>query len=1333
VVLGGGGGGVRISGRIAANTPATIVDRSPIPPARPERGGEIVVTGAGITLAGAVLDASGIDGGGSIRIGGDQGGAGPLPNADRTTIDADSHLLADALGQGDGGRVIVWSEDHTVFNGQISARGGDLGGNGGFAEVSGRANLTFTGLADLRAPLGDWGTLLLDPSDFVVVASADYDPYDFNQIDVAVLESQLALGNVTLDTSSGSGSDVGNITIDTALGWTSGTTLTLLADNAISIDGAINALGDLVLSALTLSASADISVEGFTLQSGAWVQLGVLPAFTATDFQLYGGGATFLRATGGSGTVADPWILTDIYGVQGVGTYLDGNFALGSNIDASSTPAWNADYGFDPIGDAPGEGAVPFTGTFDGRGFVIDGLSSSFYEAAMFGGTDGATIRNLVLTNVNMSGVYLTAGLIADAFDTVIASVQVGGALVGNDSEYTGGLVARMSGGSVTDAQVSADISISSFSDFQQVFRVGGLIGEADGVAIARSIVSGAIDVTIGFAGSGTQGLLIGGLVGNLAGSSTVADSRSSADITVRGSGEGSWSIGGLIGAIGSGSSVLASIASGNIVADVTDGALIGGLAGGNAGSIVQALALGDLIVTGDFFGYIGGLLGINSGNVDQTAALNDLIIDFASASGYVGGHSGASFGTITRSYTWGDLSVSGTDPGRLSLPYAIGGFVGLAGGTIDQTYSARSLSVTLAPNLSFGGFAGENSAATIGASFWDTDVAGTTVGTDGIGLTTAQFQDTAYFRALAESLGWSFTADWSPTDLNFYPELYTIAPVIWAQPDDATFVYGTAPVLGGNVYGGPGVYVFDQPGDTLDTSGIFVASYGRGDVGLYPIRPSVPSLISSGGLSFRVAQGLASLSITPASLLISALDQIKIYGELLDLGADGFTVVGLQYGDTVDAVTLTSPGAAADASVAGGPYVIDISDAIGSGLIGANGANYIISYVSGALTVTPAALTITILDLAKVYGVALALGTDGFIASGLLNSDSVDAVTLASAGAVASADVGGGPYAITGSGAVGTGLGNYVISYVSGALTVTPAALVITALDRIRRVGEAIDLTGGYTVAGLVNGDSVLSVLLQSLGTDPGALPGDYPILASGAAGNGVIGTGGVANYAISYVAGQLTVEPGAPTEPIPYVPVPGGGPPNPPDLLQIGLGASPSDAPSGGVAAGAPQAVATAQQTLAEIITVSNDLQQDVASCNQSNKQAEDFLACLSDALDKYSSALDSATLDLPPSLQNVSAIIQTARQGVDAARDRALSRLARATTDAERQAIRRDAVDEARQSLQTAQTEIERSIALIRADDPDLARVQVEQGNVVLAAVKKVDLGLERAVGL
>jgi hypothetical protein len=59
--------------------------------------------------------------------------------------------------------VIVWGDQFTGFAGYISARGGALGGDGGFVEVSGKDTLAYRGLADVRAVKGRSGKLLLDP------------------------------------------------------------------------------------------------------------------------------------------------------------------------------------------------------------------------------------------------------------------------------------------------------------------------------------------------------------------------------------------------------------------------------------------------------------------------------------------------------------------------------------------------------------------------------------------------------------------------------------------------------------------------------------------------------------------------------------------------------------------------------------------------------------------------------------------------------------------------------------------------------------------------------------------------------------------------------------------------------------------------------------------------------------------------------------------------------------------------------------------------------------------------------------------------------------------
>ena len=100
-------------------------------------GGDVTVVGDRVSLLSANIDASGDQGGGTVRIGGDLMGQLTLPGSTLTVIDAESAIAADARVDGDGGTVILWSDDTTAFAGDISAQGGPLGGNGGFVEVSG--------------------------------------------------------------------------------------------------------------------------------------------------------------------------------------------------------------------------------------------------------------------------------------------------------------------------------------------------------------------------------------------------------------------------------------------------------------------------------------------------------------------------------------------------------------------------------------------------------------------------------------------------------------------------------------------------------------------------------------------------------------------------------------------------------------------------------------------------------------------------------------------------------------------------------------------------------------------------------------------------------------------------------------------------------------------------------------------------------------------------------------------------------------------------------------------------------------------------------------------
>jgi filamentous hemagglutinin family protein len=209
-----------------------------------KKDGRILLTSEGGDLrVSGQLQAQDADGsGGEILVGGAERGSDPsVPNAANLLV-ADSAQI-DISGKGDahGGRAIFWSDQQTDFAGQVDGRGGNLGGDAGFVEVSGRRILNFTGMANLTAANGAMGTLHLDPGQIIVNEDPDDTAAGF--FNTAVLESNLQLGHVVLEASTfgdaGAG-QYGEIIIDDPLEWTAPTTLTLKAGNFIAIHADLN-------------------------------------------------------------------------------------------------------------------------------------------------------------------------------------------------------------------------------------------------------------------------------------------------------------------------------------------------------------------------------------------------------------------------------------------------------------------------------------------------------------------------------------------------------------------------------------------------------------------------------------------------------------------------------------------------------------------------------------------------------------------------------------------------------------------------------------------------------------------------------------------------------------------------------------------------------------------------------------------------------------------------------------------------------------------------------------------------------------------------------------
>ena len=136
-------------------------------------GGRVNLIGAQNTvLTGeARINVSGTRGGGEAIIGGEPGLETlllePYASSNSVLIDDTAIINSDATVNGNGGKIIVWSDKQSVVHGLLSARGAG-GGEGGFIETSSAKKLILDGAVDVGASSGRAGEWLLDPQHLIV-------------------------------------------------------------------------------------------------------------------------------------------------------------------------------------------------------------------------------------------------------------------------------------------------------------------------------------------------------------------------------------------------------------------------------------------------------------------------------------------------------------------------------------------------------------------------------------------------------------------------------------------------------------------------------------------------------------------------------------------------------------------------------------------------------------------------------------------------------------------------------------------------------------------------------------------------------------------------------------------------------------------------------------------------------------------------------------------------------------------------------------------------------------------------------------------------------------
>jgi filamentous hemagglutinin family protein len=242
------GSGTRVSADVGTAIVSGTLDASNS--AVGQTGGTVQVLGHRVGLFDkAAINVSGQAGGGTALIGGNYQGQGLLPNALATYVDRNVKINADATGTGNGGLIVLWSEDSTRAYGTLSARGGAVAGHGGLIETSSRNFLDVAGIkVNATAANGISGTWLIDPRNIIIQNAATangtfsggnpnvFTPGDDDAvISIQDIEAQLNAGtNVTITTGS-TGTQEGNITVIDPITKTAGGAATLILEAANNI------------------------------------------------------------------------------------------------------------------------------------------------------------------------------------------------------------------------------------------------------------------------------------------------------------------------------------------------------------------------------------------------------------------------------------------------------------------------------------------------------------------------------------------------------------------------------------------------------------------------------------------------------------------------------------------------------------------------------------------------------------------------------------------------------------------------------------------------------------------------------------------------------------------------------------------------------------------------------------------------------------------------------------------------------------------------------------------------------------------------------------------
>jgi len=729
-----------------------------------QTGGTVKVLGDKVGLfAGARVDASGDAGGGTALLGGNWQGSGSEQRARATFIAADAQIKADAVNTGNGGKVVVWSDESTRYYGSIRARGGAAGGQGGNAEVSGVNFLDYAGTADLTAAHGGAGSLLLDPTNITISTGANSATWNGSNtftgsgassiLNTTTLVNQLGTANVTVSTAS-AGASLGDITVSNTIAYNGATdrTLTLLANRDINVNANITS-GTAKLNVVLNSASTGgAAVGSVSLGSGAQIvsnggniTIGGGPdpttgyatggGVTTIGFRMVGGGSLLSSGAGN--------ILINAKGATGqafsMGTSANtiqttsGNITINArNTDATafgmnsgtnliqSTGTGNITVSAESTGNALGM-TMGSSGNNTIR--VADGVlsinaKSTGSSSALAIGSGTNTLQatgsgSLVLTG-NSSGSGNAVSMITgtNLMRTAGGSISISGTATGSGSAIVLGdgaaqaKVEATGAGNITlTANRPVAMNLATLSSAGGNISVSGTgAGATQGIALtggSKIQTSGAGGITLTATNTGGSALLMG------SGNNLVAASGSgNVTLDVQSSNAGSGS--GLT--MGSGGTNAIRTADGTLSINARSAGTSSALALGSGSNTLEASGAGQVVLGGTATGAGNGISLAGGTNQVKTASGN-LTMSGSSSNG----GDGITFGSLSNSVLsqGGNISLGGASSRGVGISMATGTNLVQAGGQGSLSVNAQSASTGSGSGLGMG-TSGNNTLRTV-------------------------------------------------------------------------------------------------------------------------------------------------------------------------------------------------------------------------------------------------------------------------------------------------------------------------------------------------------------------------------------------------------------------------------------------------------------------------------------------------------------------------------------------------------------------------------------------------------------------------------------------